>query len=847
MDSRNSEIHEEKSSSDLEFLEDFDKDKKIEHCLSTGIESLSNRQCPLPHSLSTISASSSSKSQKKRAKTNWNPQPTRFHNYLVGDQIGGNQLSKIYAAIHSSDYRPACIKMMSLRKLRQSNLYGKQIFFAESILAPYLVHPHITQVFETVHTETHLVQIMELLECGNLQNILDQYKSDRLELLKIQEEQASKTENQDQNSTIGAQVSDNSMLTNSPEEIAQEGYDPNRVTQEEYIYEEYYGFSHDDKLIIFDQILSAVEYMHAHHICHRDIKLENVILNASMSTVKLCDFGFMAISLPSKGVSGLFGSYGYAAPEVLQNKGFYDGCSADMWSLGVLAYSLFAEKSPFLIEPQQEDQSDEVSGYNKLHKPLNSHSKIKASNSDTATVINSPLFNVSRFFEEAVKNIDYSMIPQQIATIIQRLLVVDPNKRSTCHSIRMDPLFQYIERRVPPRVFNRETTENNSKISIKLKSLSEDEAKKTIVRRIGELLNCPIETVMSKLKLKEPNEEKVLYSLIEELMDLEGYFSSFSSNRYQEPYRSPQNSSTENNDEQLNTTETSLKDDTNAMEKLLQFTPIGDNDDDQQENDNISNIRIDCNTPLTENEIEQPTLNDDDDDVVFDYQCSPLRSLSSEKVTDSPSIDDSNISNSKSVTFSPDVIKPSREQSRLTAQTPPISKVDKRKRNASPLLDSPKSPHSCGHSYSKSYTSSNSLIPSQSVLQAASNSPGGRTPLQSSMSAFNFSSFKSIEEFRSSEIIIVVGDPAEIMIDVDKFLIAHQYTLSYNVVGERTAITTNEDDETSTLTLEMSQNNVGNTFVDYYDIKVVSKDGRKSDIMEVVDYIKTKFEIPTFS
>nr|XP_005489057.1 serine/threonine-protein kinase SIK1 [Zonotrichia albicollis] len=95
----------------------------------------------------------------------------------------------------------------------------------------------------------------------------------------------------------------------------------------------------------FWQILSAVEYCHSHHIVHRDLKTENLLLDANMN-IKLADFGFGNFYKSGEPLSTWCGSPPYAAPEVFEGKE-YEGPHLDIWSLGVVLYVLVCGSLPF--------------------------------------------------------------------------------------------------------------------------------------------------------------------------------------------------------------------------------------------------------------------------------------------------------------------------------------------------------------------------------------------------------------------------------------------------------------------------------------------------------------------
>lgn len=111
-------------------------------------------------------------------------------------------------------------------------------------------------------------------------------------------------------------------------------------------------FTEKDAANIIEQVLDAVWYLHNKlNIVHRDLKPENLlyISEAEDSELVLADFGIAKeLKTPGDYLTTAAGSLGYCAPEVLLGSGHGRPC--DIWSLGVIAYTLLAGYSPFRAE-----------------------------------------------------------------------------------------------------------------------------------------------------------------------------------------------------------------------------------------------------------------------------------------------------------------------------------------------------------------------------------------------------------------------------------------------------------------------------------------------------------------
>lgn len=270
----------------------------------------------------------------------------RIFSYLVGDVIDKGTFSSIRLAYHNTTLKPYALKVISKEKVRKLNQCPQQanqkenhdfntnqsgkamtdsIFFAETVISPLLLHKNLVKTVECVETNKAFFQFMDLCTDGNLLDVL----------------------------------CDNDQKVNFSQRI-------------KYL----------------TQIIDAIEYLHENFICHRDIKLENILIHKG--SAKLCDFGFCALCTGTEShqaVSGKCGTVQYVAPEVLKQES-YDGRAADMWSLGILMYKLFL------------DDPDEI------EKTI------------------------------SYKNFDYQKVPNEISELIKRIVIIDPSKRLTISQLK---------------------------------------------------------------------------------------------------------------------------------------------------------------------------------------------------------------------------------------------------------------------------------------------------------------------------------------------------------------------------------------------------------------------------
>ncbi|KAG2220738.1 hypothetical protein INT45_007350, partial [Circinella minor] len=162
---------------------------------------------------------------------------------------------------------------------------------------------------------------------------------------------------------------------------------------------------------LFAQLISSVQYMHRKKIVHRDLKLENLLLDRNRNIV-VTDFGF-ANNKQDGLMDTSCGSPCYAAPELVVSEGLYAGTAVDIWSCGVILYAMLCGYLPFDDDPCNPDGSN----INQLYRYILS---------------TSPRFP--------------KHVSQDAQDLLRQILVADPNKRYTLDKIQQHPwLKQYRE------------------------------------------------------------------------------------------------------------------------------------------------------------------------------------------------------------------------------------------------------------------------------------------------------------------------------------------------------------------------------------------------------------------
>ncbi|KAL6885923.1 hypothetical protein ACP4OV_010184 [Aristida adscensionis] len=166
-------------------------------------------------------------------------------------------------------------------------------------------------------------------------------------------------------------------------------------------------FSEDEARYFFQQLICGVSYCHFMQICHRDLKLENTLLDGSPAPrLKICDFGYSKSSLLHSKPKSTVGTPAYIAPEVLSRRE-YDGKTADVWSCGVTLYVMLVGAYPF-------EDPDDPKNFRKT---------------------------IGRIMSIQYKIPEYVHVSQDCKELLSRIFVANPAKRITIREIRNHPWF----------------------------------------------------------------------------------------------------------------------------------------------------------------------------------------------------------------------------------------------------------------------------------------------------------------------------------------------------------------------------------------------------------------------
>ncbi|WOO78681.1 Calcium/calmodulin-dependent protein kinase cmkA [Vanrija pseudolonga] len=154
-------------------------------------------------------------------------------------------------------------------------------------------------------------------------------------------------------------------------------------------------FTEADAVVCIRQVLEATAYLHAHNIAHRDLKPENIIYKTrdEDSKIVIADFGIAKHVDGDEELTSMAGSFGYAAPEILLGKPH--GRKVDLWSIGVIAYTLLCGYSPFRSDDRNELIRETTSGRVTFHERFWKHVSEEGKNFIKQLLVVDPKLRIS--------------------------------------------------------------------------------------------------------------------------------------------------------------------------------------------------------------------------------------------------------------------------------------------------------------------------------------------------------------------------------------------------------------------------------------------------------------------
>jgi serine/threonine protein kinase len=202
--------------------------------------------------------------------------------YTIGNTLGTGSYGVVKYGVHKATDRKVAIKIYDKSKMTDIN-QQKSVQTEIKILLK-LDHPNIVKLYQHIDTNKYIYIILEYISGHSLSTSLKRKPTRRLE-----------------------------------------EFEANKY---------------------FHELLQALDYCHSKGITHRDIKLENTLIDNANKRVKLIDFGFATCFSNLKKVKLFCGTPSYMAPEIVSRKE-YCGPPVDIWAAGVLLYVLLTGSFPF--------------------------------------------------------------------------------------------------------------------------------------------------------------------------------------------------------------------------------------------------------------------------------------------------------------------------------------------------------------------------------------------------------------------------------------------------------------------------------------------------------------------
>ncbi|XP_060555823.1 uncharacterized protein LOC132716543 isoform X3 [Ruditapes philippinarum] len=202
---------------------------------------------------------------------------------MDGQTLGKGNFAKVELATHGLTCCKVAIKIIDTRKIKED--YTRNNLHREARILGQIRHPHIIRLYETLKATTLYCLVLEYASGGDLLAFIKNQKEGRL-------------------------------LENKARPF-------------------------------FRQLVSAIHFLHERGVAHRDLKMENILLDGKHKNLKVIDFGLSNTFSRNELMKTHCGSLEYAAPELIANNDNKYGPEVDIWSLGLILYGMVLGKLPF--------------------------------------------------------------------------------------------------------------------------------------------------------------------------------------------------------------------------------------------------------------------------------------------------------------------------------------------------------------------------------------------------------------------------------------------------------------------------------------------------------------------
>lgn len=199
---------------------------------------------------------------------------------------------------------------------------------------------------------------------------------------------------------------------------------------------------------LWKQLCNGIGYLHSQGLCHRDLKLENLVLDRHFSILKIVDLATACKSGDGVKAVGIVGSRSYMAPETFVHIE-YDGKSADVWSVAIVLYFLVNRRFPWGSAVWNDERyvdferqvSDSAYSFISGSTPSGQDSATSSGSRFTGanSVVNSGRNSVHTFQPDIASNPVFSKLPSESAPLASHLLAIDPQLRYNMEKVNHDP------------------------------------------------------------------------------------------------------------------------------------------------------------------------------------------------------------------------------------------------------------------------------------------------------------------------------------------------------------------------------------------------------------------------